>query len=71
MKNLVIRTETLAVIKTNEIEDIGMDLSSSAHILSDLVSYPEELVDQNYPLNSYKKYSHNGPKLSEYSAKQC
>ena len=71
MKNLMIRTETLAVIKMNEIEDIGTDLSTSAHVLSDLVSYPNTLADEAYLLNSYKHFTHNGPELSGYGTKQC
>ena len=67
----MIRTETLAVIKMNEIEDIGTDLSTSAHVLSDLVSYPDTLADQAYLLNTYKHLTHNGPELSGYGTEQC
>ena len=45
MKNLTMRSETLAIIKMNEIEDIGRDLSTSASMLSDLVSFPDRFAD--------------------------
>ena len=71
MKNLSIRTETLTQIKLNEIEDIGADLSNAAHIISDMVSYPDSFADEQYSKQFSKTKMHNGPELSSHGTQQC
>ena len=71
MKNLIIRTETMAVIKMNEIEDIGADIAEVAHILSDMVSYPDTLSDKQFLRQAHKTNLHNGPELAAKGTKQC
>ena len=71
MKNLIIRTETLAQIKMNEIEEIGTDLSQAAHLVSDLVSYPDTHGDDRYFERVSKTNLHSGPELSSRKTTQC
>ena len=71
MKNLIIRTETLAQIKMNEIEEIGTDLSQAAHLVSDLVSYPDTRGNDAYFDRVSKTNLHNGPELSSRKTTQC
>ena len=51
MKNLTLRSQTLAQLLTNDLEMVGSDLSETAHILSDLVSRPTDLADPDYLRN--------------------
>ena len=71
MKNLIIRTETLAQIKMNEIEEIGTDLSQTAHLISDLVSYPDTCGNDAVFDRVSKTNLHNGPDLSSSKTTQC
>ena len=71
MKNLIIRTETLAQIKMNEIEEIGTDLSQAAHLVSDLVSYPDTRANERYFEQVSETNLHNGPDLSSRKTTEC
>ena len=71
MKNLMIRTQTLTQIKMNEIEDIGTDLSQVAHIISDLVSYPDTHADEEYLQQVSKTNMHHGKELSNHGTQSC
>ena len=51
MKNLYIRSQTLAMIKVNDIEMTSSDLTASAAMLSDMLSDPDQLVNQAYAEN--------------------
>lgn len=49
MKNNIIRSNTLATLKENDIELLGNDLQTSAHLISDLVSSPPyDFADKDY-----------------------
>ena len=48
MKNLAIPTATMAVLKQNDLEMIGNDLSASARYISDLVSNPEIYLNKAF-----------------------
>ena len=48
MKNLFIRAQTLAMIKVNDIEMTGSDLTASASMLSYIMSDPDQLVNESY-----------------------
>lgn len=72
MQNLKIRTKTLAMIKTNEIESVGLDLSTMAQILSDLVTDTDNFAEQDY-LNAYASFLSEGVVLGQCktSEKTC
>ena len=70
MMNLTLRAKTLATIKTNEIEDIGMDLATSARILTDLISYPEEFEEKDF-VAAYADYLREGPATAECKTVGC
>ena len=70
MMNLTLRSKTLATIKMNEFEDIGLDLSTSARILSDLASYPEQFAEEDY-LAAYASYLREGPVLGACKTQNC
>ena len=60
MMTLKIRTKTLAIIKTNEIEDIGNDISTTARMLSDLASNPDLYSEEDF-VAAYATYLREGP----------
>ena len=70
MMNLTLRSKTLATIKTNEIEDIGTDLSTSARILSDLISYPEDFAQEDF-IAAYADYLREGPAIAKCKTQGC
>ena len=70
MMNLTLRSKTLATIKTNEIEDIGTDLATSARILTDLISYPENFADEDF-IGAYADYLREGPATAECKTVGC
>ena len=70
MMNLKLRSKTLATIKTNELEDIGTDLSTSARILTDLISDPERFVDEDF-LAVYATYLREGPATAQCKTNKC
>lgn len=68
MMNLTMRSETLAAIKMNQIESLGEDLSSSAHILSDLISNPDLFVNDEFVDLLLEPSLHNGFDLANCQA---
>ena len=70
MMTLKLRTKTLALIKTNEIEDIGNDLSSTARMLSDLASNPEKYSEEQF-VAAYASYLREGPKTAACETVGC
>ena len=70
MKNLTIRSRTLASFLTNDLEMIGSDLSVSAQILSDLVSKPSSIADVSYK-NNFNQFVHEGATLSDCKIDPC
>jgi len=70
MKNLNIRSTTMAALKQNDLEMIGNDLSVSAHIITDLVSRPEDFADETY-LKNFEEFTHDGVSLTRFESKDC
>ena len=70
MKNLNIRSATIAALKQNDLEMIGSDLAVSAHVISDLVSRPDKIADKTY-LADYEKYTLDGVLLATFESKDC
>ena len=70
MKNLTIRSKTLAQLLANDLEMIGSDLSVSAHILSDLVSRPSSIADVYYKRN-FDSFVKEGAALSDCKNDPC
>ena len=63
MKSLYIRAQTLAIIKANDLEMTGNDLTASASIISDMLSQPDSFVSQPY-LEKYEDLSHSESDLA-------
>ena len=70
MKNLTLRSQTLAQLLTNDLEMVGSDLSETAHILSDLVSRPTDLADPDY-LRNYEQFVYEGPAFATCGSYPC
>ena len=70
MKNLTLRSQTLAQLLTNDLEMVGSDLSETAHILSDLVSRPTDLADPDY-LRDYEQFVYEGPAFGACGSYPC
>lgn len=72
MKNLSIRSATMAALKQNDLEMIGSDLSSSAHIISDLVSPASGAVNEAFMTKAnIENLTHDGPSLARVESKEC
>ena len=71
MKNSIIRSQTLANLKVNDLELTGNDLQTSAHLISDLISSPPyNFADQDYK-DRYFDFAHDGPELSACKSTTC
>ena len=68
MKNLAIPTATMAVLKQNDLEMIGNDLSASARYISDLVSDPEIYLNEIF---LSKTNIYDGVKFARYETNDC
>lgn len=63
MKNLLIRSQTLAQIKANALDAMGDDLTVSSVLMSDLVTDPDEFLSEDYPTDP-KSFVVDGSTLS-------
>lgn len=70
IKNLEILSSSLAALKQNEWEMFGSELSTSARILSDLVSDPEKFLEPAYMASS-ENYIESLSDLAECVSDEC
>lgn len=70
MKNLFIRSQTLAMIKANDLEMTGSDLTASASMLSELLSDPDRFANEYYT-NDYWTGVVDASELSQCESTYC
>ena len=70
MKNLFIRSQTLAMIKANDLEMTGSDLTASASVISELLSNPDQFANESYR-NDYWTDVVDASELSQCESTFC
>ena len=70
MKNVYIRSTTMAQLKQNDLEMMSSDLSVTANLISHLISYPDIVADPNFK-SSYQERVIDGPAMSLCKSKPC